>query len=112
MVKSQASSEFMLKGTVGADGLCKFGYPFYSNSNMNVNKFETNMVYIIGALPTTFGTINDMKIMLLYCYSHPSISNSAYQLWHARFGNPHHESLEEVLKFCNIPAPTKASIDF
>lgn len=102
-VKLRASSEVLLKGTVGADGLYKFEDCHYLASNLHLNKAETNMAYCNNAslfkpLSLAFVNVNYMYNKINLNFVATPISHSAYQLWHTRLEHPHHISLKAALR--------------
>ncbi|KAK2420319.1 putative mitochondrial protein [Trifolium repens] len=121
-VKSQATSEVLLHGTVGADGLYKFASPLDSNSALNKSVKQCNSVSIPSSSLSAF-TFNSQPVVNVS--SSASINNnnnsvsvsspmsaSLYDLWHARLGHPHHDALKEILKMCNINVPLKSQSSF
>src|ERR1044072_6285488 len=87
LVKSQATSEVLLRGVLGSDGLYTFGsLPVFSPSKSS----------------SSFSSI-------------PCINNtnapSLYSVWHCRLGHPHFEVLKAALTHCNISISDKMSLD-
>ncbi|MCI47628.1 F-box-like/WD repeat-containing protein TBL1XR1-A-like, partial [Trifolium medium] len=39
------------------------------------------------------------------------MSHATYNLWHARLGHPHHDSLKTALQICNVSVPSKPHVD-
>ncbi|GAU41870.1 hypothetical protein TSUD_366180 [Trifolium subterraneum] len=78
LVKSQATSEVLLQGIVGKDGLYRFASPLNSISAINKSSIQCNSV---------------------------SFSPSSLQ---ASIGHPHHDTLREALKSCNVHIPSKS----
>lgn len=134
LVKSQDSSEVLLRGTVGADGLYNFINPalslskFHSYNSCNnlsstcnsaassncisscnpvshINEITTGSSLQFS--PTTHVSTVNISNSHSFVPCSTSISDSKYILWHTRLGHPHHQALAEVLKICNVPIPHK-----
>ncbi|GAU28846.1 hypothetical protein TSUD_21830 [Trifolium subterraneum] len=138
LVKSQASSEVLLHGVVGADGLYKFASPLESvstNSNSvsifnkahTCNSASVNSSYLHkssidckcvasnttnNCLASSFPTANvsQFEFNANNTVSTP-MSHANYNLWHARLGHPHYDSLRLALQLCNIHMPSKPHTD-
>jgi histone deacetylase 1/2 len=129
LVKSQASSEVLLRGEVGADGLYKFASPLDSFSVLNNSSKQCNSVSFNSnnqlQLPTAYASVcmnsnssNCLDTLLpvvntaqFEINANSSVftpmSHANYNLWHARLGHPHHDSLRLALQLCNINVPSK-----
>ncbi|KAK2378919.1 WD40 repeat-containing protein HOS15 [Trifolium repens] len=133
VVKSQDSSEVLLHGTVGDDGLYKFASP--SNSFPAFNKvsqqcnsvcLNSNSLHKLASecksacmnynssscLVSSTPIVNTAQFQInTSSFVHTPISHANYNLWHARLGHPHHDSLRIALQLCNINVPSKPQID-
>src|ERR1044072_4369227 len=89
LVKSQATCEVLLRGTLGPDGLYSFGsLPVQPASKSS-------------SASTSFPCVNNTIAPF----------NSLYSLWHCRLGHPHYEVLKAVLTHCNIHISNKMLLD-
>jgi histone deacetylase 1/2 len=96
-VKSQATSEILLKGTVGIDGLYSFDGLHASSTRNSTDQ------------PAATGSIPPISVLSTTCNS---LSPSTYDLWHYRLGHPHHEVLNKTLSLCNVAIPNKTKFTF
>jgi histone deacetylase 1/2 len=149
VVKSQGTSEVLLRGTVGDDGLYKFASPSDSFPAFNKSSQQCNSVCLNSPLfhrlsrdsNTACMTSNSSGCLafsnsdcisskgssfLANCTPTVNVVNSGnnannsaltpmshanYNLWHARLGHPHHDSLRLALQMCNINVPSKPQTD-
>jgi histone deacetylase 1/2 len=121
-VKSQATSEVLLHGTVGADGLYRFASPLDSNSALNKVVKQCNSVSFPSSSLSTFTLSSQPVVNVSSIASNnnnnssasvcSTMSNSLYDLWHARLGHPHHDAHKDILKMCNINLPLKSQSSF
>jgi histone deacetylase 1/2 len=116
LVKSQATSEVLLHGIVGADGLYKFASPLDSNSTLNKCSKQCNSVSLFNS--SLFESVNNSQPVVNVSQFQSNNNNhnsgcvpvtiSLYDLWHARLGHPHHDALREALKICQVNIPPKS----
>jgi histone deacetylase 1/2 len=126
VVKSQASSEVLLHGVVGADGLYKFASPLVSFPALNKSK-QCNSFSLLNSSISTSSLnnskqCNSVSLPKTSLLTVPTIQNAnvnisqisnnensafLYNLWHDRLGHPHHDALKEALKICNIHISSK-----
>lgn len=90
-VKSQATKEVLLQGTVRDDGL-------YCFTNMHPQK---STVFFNSSCNTH--TVAPSSVS-----SQQNVCNSPYMIWHQRFGHPHAIVVQSVLKNCNIHCENKS----
>ncbi|KAK2373624.1 putative mitochondrial protein [Trifolium repens] len=126
VVKSQASSEVLLHGVVGADGLYKFASPLVSFPALNKSKQCNSFSLLSPSISTTSlnnsKQCNSVSMPNTSLFTLPAIQNAnvnisqysnnensayLYNLWHDRLGHPHHDALKEALKICNIHISSK-----
>ena len=137
LVKSQGSSEVLLHGIVGDDGLYKFQIPssqvskplssLHSSSALDFNNCNSrascNTVShsndishtITDCNPSFSMNKNDVSAVnlpIVYSTAKSVPTLSKYALWHTRLGHPHHQVLAEVLKTCCISLSSKSAAEF
>ncbi|CAJ2671926.1 unnamed protein product, partial [Trifolium pratense] len=111
----KASSEVLLHGIVGADGLYKFASPLDSISALNKIPKQCNSVFFPhSSLSASMVNSQPYVHVSQFASNNNNISGCApmtvslYDLWHARLGHPHHDALKEALKLCNVNIPSKS----
>lgn len=116
VVKSQATYEVLLWGTLGQDGLYSFG-------NLITFSSSPTSFAIFTSLPTvnsaSLNTTSCLTTLLSHVTTHTSNSTptsqlgpTRYTMWHYRLGHPHHEASKATLSHCKIPVPNKTVDDF
>jgi histone deacetylase 1/2 len=118
LVKSQATSEVLLHGIVGKDGLYRFASPLDSISAISNSSIQCNSVsFSPSSLQASTGNVHPTAYVSQFTSNNnnntvdcAAVSDSLYNLWHARLGHPHHDTLREALKTCNVHIPTKHTL--
>lgn len=103
-VKSQVTEAIMVQGIGCVDGLYTFQafHPAPTSSvSDKLSKPSQN------SLCNFVSTISSNNVQ-----SATVIGPTLYDLWHARYGHPHHEALKHALTQCNVPVPIKYNFTF
>lgn len=103
LIKSQATSEVLLEGSLGKDGL-------YSFENLKAPSYYTSLSPCVHTL--TSGNLHSSPLNLCTNKNTTAISPSLYSQWHNRMRDPHHEVLKVVLSKSNIHIPHQSKLDF
>lgn len=121
LVKSQATFNVLLRGTLGHDGLYSFGDLFSATSS------SSNTGFILPFTHTVSPSVHSTSIHFANCYTAPSspvnththtttpttsLGPTVYTMWHYRLGYPHHEALMAALSLCKVQVPNKTLGDF
>jgi len=105
LVKSQETSNVLLKGVVGTDGL-------YSFHNLKLQESPSLLMSAVSSVasPSPALTINNNSSTVMS--DSISSSLSIANLWHARLGHPNDHVMKLVLTHCNISSSNKNSTGF
>lgn len=103
LVKSQATSEVLLQGSLGKDGLYSFG-------NLKAPSYSSSISPCVH--PLTSGNLHSATLNSCTIHNTTAIGPSLYAQWDNRLGHPHHEVLKTVLSRCNIHIPHQSKLDF
>lgn len=110
VVKSQGTSEVLLRGELGEDGLYRFGDTLPSNN------LPAATVSRLAGQPSVnsvqCSTNCNTNTSTSHSSSNTSIGPTNYTMWHYRLGHPHHEALKTILSLCKISVPNKSYMDF
>ncbi|WJX96151.1 hypothetical protein P8452_77393 [Trifolium repens] len=114
-VKSQDSSEILLEGTVGSDGLYKFK-PFNFLSNTDAKSKMVSSTSFSSALNKPASTSSSQFTIFnknVQCNNSLSTEqiDSELHKWHLRLGHAHNKAVQIVLNLCKIPFSNKNKVD-
>ena len=102
LVKSQGTSEVLLQGKLGKDGLYCFEdfLPASPDGSLSssANKNTPNSSISVLSATASSSSVNKDEVV-------PTL----YDLWHCRLGHPHHEALKLALTSCNVSIPNKSN---
>ncbi|KAI5437576.1 hypothetical protein KIW84_023624 [Lathyrus oleraceus] len=104
LVKSQASSEILLPGFVGTDGLYKLPNPF---SQLSKSFPSLNTCVSSSSETSNLSNSCNHELHSNHVNTPASISHNKYGLWHTCLGHPHHHAHAEVLKLGHMLIPLK-----
>ncbi|KAF7833293.1 Retrovirus-related Pol polyprotein from transposon TNT 1-94 [Senna tora] len=100
-VKSQATKQVLLRGTIKGDGLYSFdSFPVSSGSGCQSSRPSANLA----SSSTSVLSLNKPVCL------HVVISN--VQLWHARLGHPHSHVVSQTLQLCNVKVYVSRDVKF
>lgn len=117
LVKSQATKEVLLHGTVGPDGLYRFeGLQLSIDKASKTTHTTTKTEDSASLVPLShFPSIHNNTAVLNTC-NIAEFSNttdfSSHTLWHNRLGHPSAVIVHKTLDLCNVPYVNKQVLDF
>lgn len=103
LIKSQATSEVLLQGSLGKDGLYSFG-------NLKAPSYSSSISPCVHTL--TSGNLHSTTLNSCTIPNINVIGPSLYAQWHNKSGHPLHEVLKNVLSRCNIHIPHQSKLYF